>query len=70
MVKKMNVASSLVEVVDRILEIGIIIDKFLGFLQSRSYSLFSVIFQIFQNIRSHTHYKVHISFHQTKGVCM
>jgi len=35
MVEKMNAASSLVEVVDRILDTRIIIDKFLAFLQSR-----------------------------------
>ena len=34
MVEKMNAASSLVEVVDRILDTGIVIDKFLAFLQS------------------------------------
>jgi hypothetical protein len=35
MVEKMNAASSLVEVVDRILDMGIVIDKFLAFLKSR-----------------------------------
>jgi hypothetical protein len=36
MVEKMNTPSSLVEVVDRIPDVGIAIDKFLAFLQNRN----------------------------------
>ncbi len=35
MVEKMNASSSLVEVVDRILDAGFVIDKFKVFLQSQ-----------------------------------
>jgi len=69
MVEKMNADFSLVDVVDRILGMGIVIEKFLAFLEGRIYSLCSGIFQIFQNIGPHNRYIMHIPFHLTKGVC-
>ena len=69
MLEKMNAAFRLVEVVDRILDLGVAIDKFLAFLQSRIYSLCSGIFKIFHNIWPHNHYIVPIQFHLPTGVC-
>jgi len=70
MVEKMNAASSPVDGAGRILDTGIVIDKLLAFFQSWIYSLFSGIFQVFQNIRPHNRFIVPVPFHLTKGGCM